>query len=331
MNKDQLWMVRAGEKAYLVEEFLKKNIVSIGWNATGDLSNVDNLEKLKDIIRKNYSEYKNGQIISSAGQIYRFLTDFKIGHCVLTYNPSERTYSIGKIASDYKFDEESCEYYHTRDVQWIGKVHRDDLSTSTKNILGATLTIFDIPKQAREELFSVLDGEPSKTIEEVSEQESLEIIKEDFIAKSHEFIKDKALSLDWEEMQELVAGILRAMGYKTRISPKGSDRGKDIVASPDGLGLENPKIVVEVKHRQGSIGSQEVRSFLGGLRASDKGLYVSTGGFSKDAKYEAERANIPITLVDSDILVELIVQYYDGFDNETKTLVPLKKIYWPIR
>jgi restriction system protein len=132
-------------------------------------------------------------------------------------------------------------------------------------------------------------------------------------------------------MQELVAGILRAMGYKTRISPKGADRGKDIIASPDGLGLENPKIVVEVKHRQGSMGSPEVRSFLGGLRPSDKGLYISTGGFSKDAKYEAERANIPITLVDSDILVELIIQYYDSFDNDTKTLVPLKKIYWPIR
>ena len=79
------------------------------------------------------------------------------------------------------------------------------------------------------------------------------------------------------------------------------------------------------------MGAQELRSFLGGLRASDKGLYVSTGGFSKDAKYEAERANIPITLVDSDILVELIIQYYGGFDNETKALVPLKKIYWPIR
>ena len=131
-------------------------------------------------------------------------------------------------------------------------------------------------------------------------------------------------------MQELVAGILRAMGYKTRISPKGADRGKDIVASPDGLGLEEPKIIVEVKHRQGQMGSQEIRSFLGGLRARDKGLYVSTGGFTKDARYEAERSNVPLTLIDSDIIVELIIQNYDSFDSDTKSLVPLKKIYWPI-
>ena len=97
-------------------------------------------------------------------------------------------------------------------------------------------------------------------------------------------------------MQELVAGILRAMGYKTLISSKGADRGKDIIASPDGFGFEHPRIVVEVKHRAGQMGSEKIRSFTGGRHKDDRGLYVSTGGFSKDAKYEAERANIPIML-----------------------------------
>jgi restriction system protein len=32
-------------------------------------------------------------------------------------------------------------------------------------------------------------------------------------------------------MQELVAGIQRAMGYKNNVSKAGPDRGKDIVAS----------------------------------------------------------------------------------------------------
>ena len=101
-------------------------------------------------------------------------------------------------------------------------------------------------------------------------------------------------------MQELVAGLLRAMGYKTRISPAGPDKGKDIVASPDGFGFESPRIVVEVKHRSSAMGSAEIRSFLGGRHKDDKGLYVSTGGFSKDAYYEAERANIPLTLMSLD-------------------------------
>jgi len=101
------------------------------------------------------------------------------------------------------------------------------------------------------------------------------------LAKSREFIKDKILELDWEEMQELVAGILRAMDYKTIVSSKGPDRGRDILTSPDGLGLNEPRIVVEVKHRKGQMGSPEIRSFTGGLRPKDKGLYVSTGGYTK--------------------------------------------------
>jgi len=107
--------------------------------------------------------------------------------------------------------------------------------------------------------------------------------------------------------------------------------GKDIIASPDGLGLESPRIVVEVKHRQKeSMGSQNLRSFFGGLRSGDKGLYVSTGGYSKDAKYEADRSTVPITLLDLDDLVDLLIQNYDKIDADTRSLVPLIRLYWPV-
>ena len=76
------------------------------------------------------------------------------------------------------------------------------------------------------------------------------------------------------------------------------------------------------------MGSKDIRSFHDILRGR-KGLYVSTGGFSKDAKYEAERSTEQLTLIDADRLVELIIQNYDNFDVETKLLVPLSKIYWP--
>ena len=49
--------------------------------------------------------------------------------------------------------------------------------------------------------------------------------------------------------------------------------------------------------------AQDIRSFLGGRHPQDKGLYVSTGGFTKDAHYEAERANIPLSLMTIDDLV----------------------------
>jgi restriction system protein len=136
--------------------------------------------------------------------------------------------------------------------------------------------------------------------------------------------------LDWDEMQELVAGVLRAMGYKTRVSPAGPDRGRDIIASPDGFGFQPPRIVVEVKHRKGTMEAPEVRSFVGGLRQHDNGLYVSTGGFTREARYEADRTNQNLTLMDSDDLGKAIVEHYDRMDSEARALLPLKKIYWPV-
>jgi restriction system protein len=93
-------------------------------------------------------------------------------------------------------------------------------------------------------------------------------------SRAHEFIKDKVNALSWSEMQDLVAGLLRSLGYKTRVSDAGPDHGKDIVASPDGFGFEAPRIVVEVKHRKGSMGAPDLRGL-----ASEKwrGIFRSSG------------------------------------------------------
>lgn len=325
-----MWMVRAGRDANYIDDFRTKHIVAIGWNEIGDLSNIKDLDEIKALIESNYPQQKKNQKAVSAGQVRRFRFEFNIKDHVVTYDPDNRVYLVGEINSDYNYAPTTCDLPHTRKVNWLGEVDRDKLSTSTKNTLGAISTIFNLGDDAEAEILALLKGQPvvSEPTSE-SDDEGLDQLKEDVISKAHEFIKDNILALDWEEMQELVAGLLRAMGYKTIVSPKGADRGKDIQASPDGLGLEEPRIKVEVKHRSGQMGSKEVRSFTGGLRQGDKGLYVSTGGFSKDAKYEADRSNIPLTLIDADMLVQLVVQYYDDSDSDTKTLLPLTKIYWP--
>ncbi|MBU1044937.1 MAG: restriction endonuclease [Candidatus Omnitrophica bacterium] len=322
-----MWMVRAGRDARFIEGFLKKNIIAIGWE-TKDLSVLNSQEEVKEAIIEAYPNDKKGKIAISVGQVSRFRFDFARGDKVITSDPNIRSYHVGEIIGDYEFNEKLTQK-HFRKVKWIGTVSRDDLSTSTKNTLGAISTIFNVGEYAADEIIKVLKGEKKKVEDAKDQEEELDSIKDDMIAKAQEFIKDKILSLDWDEMQELVAGVLRAMGYKTRVSPPGADRGRDIQASPDGLGLEEPRIFVEVKHRLGQIGAPAIRSFTGGLRQGNKGLYVSTGGFSKDAKYEAERSTIPVTLIDADELGMLIVQYYDSFDSDTRTLIPLVKIYWP--
>ena len=155
-----------------------------------------------------------------------------------------------------------------------------------------------------------------------------EQIRAELIEKAEEAIEDRIVSLTWEEMEQLVAGILRAMGYRTTTSKRGPDRGYDVFASPDGLGLEEPRIFVEVKHRPNqSMGSQAIRSFIGGRSAGDRCLYFSTGGYTKDARYEADRAQVPLQLLGLVDLRKLLVEYYDQLDEETRSMIPLRRVY----
>jgi restriction system protein len=77
------------------------------------------------------------------------------------------------------------------------------------------------------------------------------------------------------------------------------------------------------------MGSQDIRSFLGGRHKDDRGLYVSTGGFSKDAHYEADRAAVPLSLWFLETLVRTLIDNYEATDAATKRLVPLKRVYIP--
>jgi len=63
-------------------------------------------------------------------------------------------------------------------------------------------------------------------------------VRKDSEQRALESLQDRLSKLAWDEMQELVAGLLRSMEYKTRVSPAGPDRGRDIIASPDGFGFQ---------------------------------------------------------------------------------------------
>jgi restriction system protein len=346
-NNRTFWMIRAGEGGYMLNEFIEKKIIAIGWSQIGDLSKVRDQNEIKSLLSIKYPEYTQPQINNFAAQIYKFRFSIEIGQKILSYNASERIYWIGEVKSAYKFrkikkDTEEREYPHYRDINWIKSVPRDELSPASKNSLGSTLTVFNVSQDIMDELLGADSrnrkqsraGEPS--IEELeNEARELELLmlmteKAEIEQKGREFIKDKFMGLGAYELQDLIAGILRAMGYKTLVSAKGMDRGKDILASPDGLGLESPRIKVEVKHRGQKIGAEQLRSFISTLRSGERGVYVSTSGFTKDGKYEGDRSANPLTLIDNEMIADLIIEHYDKFDPETRALVPLKKIYWPV-
>lgn len=323
------WMIRAGRGGRYIEEFEENNYVAIGWGALGRIDKYRDAEDIKKAYVANYSNEKPSKTANAVAMIRKFLLEISKGDMVISYNPERREYLVGEDLGEFQYIERDDDGYgQTRKVNWLGAVSRDKLSQSSKNTLGSTLTLFALNSDVMLEIERILSGEEPLLDEEQAESE-FEIIKEQAESQSHEFIKDKIQSLTPDEMEELAAEVLRAMGFKAKVSPKGPDRGVDVIASPDGLGLTSPRIKVEVKHRSGAIGSQPIRSFIGALRDGDSGLFLSTGGFTREARYEAERANIPVTLIDIDDLADLVVTHYDNFDLDGRALIPLVRLYWP--
>lgn len=323
------WMIRAGRGGIYAADWLNRGLVGIGW----DFGATDIASMSREQIRSGYAikhpnDSKN-KLTAAVGQIYRFAHDMEQGSTVVMYDPETRLYHIGTIAGPCKPATDIEEATFTRAVKWKQTAQRDALTTSSKNSLGGIQTIFSISDEVVADLKSASKSETSSQPDETEDDAADDDARAATYDNGIELIKDRVNQVGWEDMERLVAGLLKAMGYCARVTPKGSDGGRDVVASPDALGLESPRIVAEVKHRKGAMGAPAVRSFIGGLRAGDRGLYVSTGGFTKEARYEADRATIPIRLLDLDSFVRHYVEVYDKADEETRSILPLTRIWWP--
>ncbi|HEX8243775.1 MAG TPA: restriction endonuclease [Longimicrobium sp.] len=332
----RFWMVRAGPGGYLYDDFVKLSSIAVAWPGSESLEQFHTLHEIREYFAGLWPEASVGSINAAASMAYKLRVSMQVGDGVVTYSPERREYLFGSIAGEYEHRPQFIrEYEHVRKVSWKGSVSRDALSTPTKNALGSAWTIFEPGEEAEREILNgaAPNGAAGKSsLGEVSPErqtEDFELVREDAANRSHEFIKDRILKLSPDDMEQLTAAVLRAMGYKARVSPKGRDRGRDVVASPDGLGFVSPRIVSQVKHTKAATSGEDIRAFLGVLQTDDKALFVSTGGFSYDAKFEAERARFPVTLVDLDELANLVVEYYDKFDAEGRSLLPLIRIYWP--
>lgn len=131
------------------------------------------------------------------------------------------------------------------------------------------------------------------------------------------------------EFQDLAAALLRGMAYFTPfVAPAGKDGGVDIVAYRDPLGTSSPRIKVQIKHRESPAKVDEVRQLMGLLQKDgDVGIFISSGGFTPDAKTTARNSNVHVELVDLPRFIQLWQQFYEKLTDEDKAMLPLMPIY----
>jgi restriction system protein len=108
--------------------------------------------------------------------------------------------------------------------------------------------------------------------------------------------------------EKLCQRLLRESGFQqVQVTGRSGDGGID----GRGLLKINPLMSIHVlfqcKRYKGSVGSEAIRNFRGSMTGrTDKGIFITTGTFTEDAKREALREGAPpIELVDADNLVEM--------------------------
>jgi restriction system protein len=136
---------------------------------------------------------------------------------------------------------------------------------------------------------------------------------------------EKLKDIDPFYFEKVILILLKKMGYGDFIeTSKTGDGGIDGIINEDKLGLE--KIFIQAKrYNENKVREKDIRNFIGAMSGdTNKGVFVTTSTFDKDAIQKAHDASHTIILIDGNKLVDLMHQYCVGV--QVRNIYEIKEI-----
>ena len=306
--------------------FLNRNIIAIGWKAMGNLRELlPEREAFKAKYTAVFPEARPQAVANSAGMLYRFVCEAKIGDYVVFPSKFNREINIGIIESEYIFSPGESEYVQTRKVKWLKHLPRTAFSQGALYEVGSAMSFFSLRNYA-EEYIAALDKHFKKAEVVADDEEIVAKTASDIKESTKDFIlKELSTNLKGYDLEDFVKSLLEAMGYRAKVSKRGGDRGIDLIAYKDEL---PPRILVQVKSGSDDIKESTIQSLKGAMREGDYGLFITLANYTKNAEKYLESTPI-IRGINGSELVDLILKYYEGLSDYYKQMIPLKKVYIP--
>ena len=122
-------------------------------------------------------------------------------------------------------------------------------------------------------------------------------------------------TMDPYRFEHLIKRLLEEMGYSdVEVTAASNDKGVDVVAEIE-LGISHVREVIQVKRQKSNIGRPILDQLRGSLHyfQAVRGSIISTSGFAKNAQKSAFAPGVaPITLIDGDRLVNLLIEHNIG-------------------
>lgn len=345
----EFWTIRAGRNGERTEWALANDVIGGGWTEFPDLMPYrDSREKLQGLVNEVIGGSRN-RVSNYTGQLWTMIHRIKPGDYMVLPIRATSQIAIGEVTSGYRYvaDEPDLTKRHQLSVKWL----RTDISkTLVKQDLlyqlGSALTVFVIgnndanyrlrqllnglpdpgarasrvasaekPTPVADEAEAEIEDEPLN-LEEVAQDEIARRIQEDF--KGH-------------ELSELVTALLTAEGFTCRNSPPGADGGVDVLAGMGPLGMDSPKLAVQVKSQNGAVSDVVLQQLNGALQRyhADQALLVTFGGVTGPARAYLESQYFTIRVWSLADIISKLYEHYAHLPSEIKVKLPLKQIWVP--
>ena len=340
------WVVRSGRYGERDEWAIENGFSGGGWREVPDLSAAHSRDEVDAIVAETYPSLAPGARTNVTAQLWALRGRIAPGDLLVMPMKTTREIALGRVTAGYRFlEDQDPGSRHVVTVDWQRQVPRSAIKQDLLYTLGSALTIFS---PSRNNAFARLEnvlatGEdvgsaslpttpapaaPTRpgaaeadVVDEPESQPDIELI-------AHDQISSKiAEEFSGHGLAHLVAALLEVEGFDVDEAPPGADGGIDITAGRGLLGLESPKLIVQVK--TGQVAS-EVVAQLNGLvhtHGADYGLLATWAGLSKPARDAVKHQRFRVKVWDSTDIVGAVLRNYERLPEDITERLPLRRVW----
>ncbi len=291
---------------------------------------------------------KAGALPNYTGQLWALRSRIAAGNLMVLPLKTPSQIAFGRVTSGYEYlaDEPDPSRRHVLRVDWQRTdVPRTAIKQDLLFILGSALTVFEATRNdaawrleqvlltgidpgARTTglTISTVDADVTNGVEVLTTGQELE----DFAATRIQTLIQE--SFTGHDLARLVEAVLVADGFVCERKPPGADGGVDVLAGRGPLGLDSPRVVVQVKSDSTPVGDPVVQTLQGAITRfnADQALLVAWGGVNRQAEKFLETTKFQIRVWDSADLIKAVYRLYPQLQADIRSELPLKQIWIPV-
>jgi restriction system protein len=332
-----VWTVKGGRQGEREARLLEHGLLGGGWELLPSLTNVTTRAQLAEVYAEAYPDVAIKTASNYVGQLWSLIDRMSDGELVVLPLKTTGTIAVGRIVGPYQYRTDlGADITHVRPVRWerddvprdafdqdllysfgafltFGQVRRDEAEARILQAMGVHVEAGTVLPSRLADDDSAADVEDSPDVAALGKEQVRQLVTQRFAGHT---------------LTELVAAVLKAQGFTgVNQSPPGADRGVDILAGVGPLGMDAPRLAVQVK--TGQAGVQEFRQLRGTMADfdADQGLLVAWAGFKGTVRVEARTSHFAVRLWDADDLLDEVFQHYERLAPELRSRLPLTRVW----